>query len=62
MEEYHRKKYSDIDQALSYSRSILGVNYFIKPAAKGIYSDTTVARIIIEDSAPSNCPGNSKGE
>jgi hypothetical protein len=28
------KKYSDIDQALSYARSILGVNYFIKPAAK----------------------------
>ena len=28
------KKYSDIDQALSYARSILGVNYFIEPAAK----------------------------
>ena len=28
------KKYLDIDQALSYARSILGVNYFIEPAAK----------------------------
>ena len=28
------KKYSDIDQALSYARSILGINYFIEPAAK----------------------------
>ena len=28
------EKYSDIDQALSYARSILGVNYFLEPAAK----------------------------
>ena len=28
------KKYLDIDQALSYVRSILGVNYFLEPAAK----------------------------
>ena len=28
------KKYSDIDQALTYARSILGVNYFLEPAAK----------------------------
>jgi len=28
------KKYLDIDQALSYARSILGVNYFLEPAAK----------------------------
>ena len=28
------KKYLDIDQALSYTRSILGVNYFLEPAAK----------------------------
>ena len=34
MEVYHEKKYSDIDQALSYARSILGVNYFIELAAK----------------------------
>jgi hypothetical protein len=34
MEEYHGKKYTDIDQVLSYARSILGVNYFIEPAAK----------------------------
>jgi hypothetical protein len=31
-------------------------------SAKGLYSDATVARIIIEDSAPSSCPGNSKEE
>jgi hypothetical protein len=30
--------------------------------AKGIYSVTTVVRIIIGDSAPSSCPGNSKGK
>jgi hypothetical protein len=28
------KKYSDIDQALSYARCILGVNYFIELEAK----------------------------
>ena len=28
------KKYLDIDQALSYARNILGVNYFLEPAAK----------------------------
>ena len=28
------KKYLDIDQALSYARTILGVNYFLEPAAK----------------------------
>jgi len=28
------KKYSDIDQTLSYARSILGVNYFLEPVAK----------------------------
>ena len=28
------EKYLDIDQALSYARSILGVNYFLEPAAK----------------------------
>ena len=28
------KKYLDIDQALSYVRSILGVNYFLESAAK----------------------------
>ena len=28
------KKYLDIDQALSYARSILGVNYFLELAAK----------------------------
>jgi hypothetical protein len=34
IEEYYEKKYSDIDQALSYARSILGVNCFIELAAK----------------------------
>ena len=34
MEEYHGKKYLDIDQALSYARNILGINYFLEPAAK----------------------------
>nr|TKW28345.1 hypothetical protein SEVIR_3G312200v2 [Setaria viridis] len=28
------KKYTDIDQALTYARNILGVNYFLEPAAK----------------------------
>ena len=28
------KKYLDIDQALSYARSIMGVNYFLEPATK----------------------------
>jgi len=28
------KKYLDIDQALSYARNILGINYFLEPAAK----------------------------
>ena len=28
------KKYLDIDQALSYARTILGVNYYLEPAAK----------------------------
>ena len=28
------KKYLDIDQALSYARTILGVNYFLEPVAK----------------------------
>ena len=28
------EKYLDIDQALSYARSILGVNYFIEPTTK----------------------------
>ena len=28
------KKYLDIDEALSYARSMLGINYFIEPAAK----------------------------
>ena len=28
------KEYSDIDQALSYARSILGVNYILEPTAK----------------------------
>uniref|UniRef100_K3ZNP7 Uncharacterized protein n=1 Tax=Setaria italica TaxID=4555 RepID=K3ZNP7_SETIT len=28
------KKYTDIDQALSYARNILGANYFLEPAAK----------------------------
>ena len=28
------EKYLDIDQALSYARNILGINYFLEPAAK----------------------------
>ena len=28
------KKYLDIDQALSYARTILGINYYLEPAAK----------------------------
>ena len=28
------KKYLDIDQALSYARNILGINYFLEAAAK----------------------------
>ena len=28
------KKYLDIDQALSYARTILGVNYYLEPATK----------------------------
>ena len=34
MEEYLEKKYLDIDQALSYARTILGVNYYLEPVAK----------------------------
>ena len=34
MEECLGKKYLDIDQALSYERTILGVNYYLEPAAK----------------------------
>ena len=29
-----QKKYLDIDQTLSYARTILGVNYFLEPATK----------------------------
>ena len=33
------KKYLDIDQALSYARTILGVNYYLEPAAKDLYPE-----------------------
>ena len=34
------KKYLDIDQALSYARNILGINYFLEPAAKEYIQNT----------------------
>ena len=40
------KKYLDVDQTLSYARSILGVNYFLEPAAKDYIQKYTKANEI----------------
>ena len=58
------KKYLDIDQALSYARNILGINYFLEPAAKEYIQKyrkanevkTNLPGINIREDGPSRIP------
>ncbi|KAG2605007.1 hypothetical protein PVAP13_4NG123238 [Panicum virgatum] len=46
------KKYLDLDQALSYARNILGINYFLEPAAKEY-----IQKYIKANEVKTNLPG-----